>query len=132
VTTGYVVFAHGSRLEAANNAVRRVAEELADAAGCDAVEAAFLDLDHPTLAEAVDLLVSRGARRVAVIPYFLTPGRHLTQDMSALVEEIRARNEGVELVVTNSLDAHPALLKAVLDLARQAFPAAELSEGKTL
>jgi len=132
VTTGYVVFAHGSRLEAANNAVRRVAEELADAGGYDAVEAAFLDLDHPTLAEAVELLVSRGARRVAVIPYFLTPGRHLTQDMSALGEEIRARNEGVEHVVTNSLDAHPALLKAVLDLARQAFPAAEPSEGKTL
>ncbi len=130
--TGFVVFAHGSRLEAANEAVRRVADALADAGGYEAVEAAFLDLTHPTLAEAVDLLVSRGARRVAVIPYFLTPGRHLTQDMSALVEEIRARHGELELVVTDSLDAHPALLKAVLDRARQAFPAVEPSEGKTL
>ena len=45
--TGFIVFAHGSRVEGANESVGAVAAELARAGGYELVEAAFLDLRPP-------------------------------------------------------------------------------------
>ena len=52
--TGIIVFAHGSRIEPANEAVRNVAAELARAGEFRYVQAAFLELGHPDLTSAVD------------------------------------------------------------------------------
>ena len=93
MTTGIIVFAHGSRIEPANQAVRKAAAELARAGDYPHVEAAFLELGRPSLEEAADLLVSRGVERVVIIPYFLTPGMHLERDLPALVERISKKNK---------------------------------------
>jgi sirohydrochlorin ferrochelatase len=91
VTTGYVVFAHGSRIEAANQAVREVASELARAGLFDQVAAAFLELGDPDLDGAVAQLAQRGVERIVVIPYFLTLGTHLERDLPRIVAEISNR-----------------------------------------
>jgi sirohydrochlorin ferrochelatase len=118
VSTGFVVFAHGSRIESANQAVRAVAAELAQAGGFDQVEAAFLELGQPDLDGAVSLLAARGIRRIVIIPYFLTLGIHLERDLPAIVDRISQAYEGVELVTTPPLDGHPALLQILLDRAK--------------
>jgi len=117
--TGIVVFAHGSRIESANHAVRDVADRLA-ASGRYAVEPAFLELGQPDLAGAVARLVSRGAERIVVIPYFLTLGTHLQRDLPRLAADVAERYEHVEIHVTAPLDGHPALLQALIDRASQA------------
>ena len=117
--TGVVVFAHGSRIESANQAVRDVAERMANS-GYYAVEPAFLELGVPDLAGAVERLVSRGASRIVVIPYFLTLGTHLHRDLPRLASDVARRYQNVEIEVTAPLDGHPALLQALLDRASQA------------
>jgi len=117
--TGFVVFAHGSRVESANQAVRDVAERLA-ASGGYAVEAAFLELGKPDLAGAADRLVSRGVTRIVVIPYFLTLGTHMQRDLPRLAADAARRHRNLEIQVTAPLDGHPALLDALLDRAGQA------------
>jgi len=117
VSTGIVVFAHGSRIASANDAVRAVTADLMKAGSFDQVETAFLELGHPDLAEAVARLVGRGARRIVVIPYFLTLGTHLERDLPALVNRMAGQYKGVEFVVTPPLDGHPALLQILLDRA---------------
>jgi hypothetical protein len=77
VTAGIVVFAHGSRVESANEAVRRVAAAAAREGAFEHVVAAFLELGQPDLAGAVELLAARGVRRVLVTPYFLTDGTQM-------------------------------------------------------
>ena len=76
----FVVFAHGSSVESANEAVRAVSAELASAGGY-LVETAFLDPVRPSLNEAVMALAARGATDIVVIPYFLTLGLHLQRDL---------------------------------------------------
>jgi sirohydrochlorin ferrochelatase len=49
VSTGYVVFAHGSSIESANEAVRVVAAEMARRGGFETVVAAFLEGGQPDL-----------------------------------------------------------------------------------
>ncbi len=115
--TGYVVFAHGSSVASANDAVRVVAAEFARREGHPAVEVGFLEGGRPDLAGAVALLAGRGIGNIVVIPYFLTLGTHLQRDLPKLVEQARAAHPGVRIQVTPPLDGHPALLEALADRA---------------
>jgi sirohydrochlorin ferrochelatase len=124
--TAFVVFAHGSRVESANQAVREVAARMAES-GHYAVEPAFLELGQPDLAGAAALLVARGATRIVVIPYFLTLGTHLQRDLPRLVENTARQIGHVEMEVTAPLDGHPALLQALLDRAGEAREPAKKS-----
>ena len=118
MSTGIIVFAHGSRIESANQAVRSVAAELARLGSLDAVEAAFLELGRPDLEGAVGLLAARGVRRILVIPYFLTPGTHLERDLPRIVADISHKNSDLEIAVSAPLDGHPALVEILLDRVR--------------
>jgi sirohydrochlorin ferrochelatase len=117
--TGIVVFAHGSKVESANEAVRAVAAELARLGGYELVEAAFLELAGPDLKGAIGRLVMLGAERVVVIPYFLTLGRHAAEDLPALVAEVEAVHPGLSVVVTAPLDGHTAMPGILLDRVRE-------------
>ena len=119
--SGYVIFAHGSRIESANEAVYFVAGEMARTGGLDLVEVAFLDCAPPGLSEAVERIVKRGASRVVIIPYFLTLGTHLQRDLPRIVDRIRRRHEGIEFSITAPLDGHPALAGILLDRANKAI-----------
>src|SRR5579863_849114 len=119
---GYIVFAHGSSIESANEAVRVVARDLAQAGGYDCVVAAFLEGGRPDLSAAVGELAARGVSRVIVLPYFLTLGLHLQRDLPRLVEEARRANPGLDIEVTAPLDGHPAMAEALVDRARACKP----------
>jgi sirohydrochlorin ferrochelatase len=115
--TGYVVFAHGSSVESANDAVRAVTGQLKDRAGYEAVETAFLEGGKPDLQGAVKNLTVRGVDAIVVIPYFLTLGLHLQRDLPRLIKEIEDAKPGLRIRVTPPLDGHPAMIEALLDRA---------------
>jgi sirohydrochlorin ferrochelatase len=117
--TGIIVFAHGSRIEPANQSVRAVAADLARAGNFAHVEAAFLELGQPALDGAVTALLSKGITRIVVIPYFLTLGMHLERDLPRLIDALAQAHPGLAISVTPPLDGHPALLQALLDRATQ-------------
>lgn len=119
--TGYIVFAHGSSIESANEAVRQVAADMARRGSLDLVEAAFLEGGRPDLAGALDAMAGK-VSRVVVVPYFLTLGLHLQRDLPRLIENVRRAHPGVEIQVTPPLDQHPAMVDALLDRAREATP----------
>ncbi len=114
--TGIVIFAHGSPIESANQAVRDVAAQ----AGFELFETAFLDPVRPSLPEAVKRLVDRGASRILVIPYFLTLGLHMQRDLPVIVRDLSRIYTGMDIRVTPPLDGHPALREILLDRARDA------------
>lgn len=116
--TGYIVFAHGSSIESANEAVRSVAAKLAQRGNLDAV-AAFLEGGRPDLKTAAKEMASRGIGQLVVVPYFLTLGLHLQRDLPKLIDEVRSACPGLEVEVTPPLDGHPAMVEALLDRALQ-------------
>lgn len=117
--TGYIVFAHGSSIESANEAVRAVARELAAAGGYRSVIAAFLEGGKPDLSTAAGELAAQGVSRAVVIPYFLTLGLHLQRDLPRIISAVRRAHPGIEIEVTAPLDGHPAMVEALLDRARE-------------
>ncbi|MCC7499906.1 MAG: CbiX/SirB N-terminal domain-containing protein [Bryobacterales bacterium] len=118
--TGLILFAHGSTAEPANEAVRRITADVAWQGGVELAETAFLESGDPDLSGAVGRLLARGAGRIVVVPYFLTPGMHLRRDLPRLVEEARQAHGNPDINVAPPLDGHPALVSIVLDRFRSA------------
>ncbi|HLJ17679.1 MAG TPA: CbiX/SirB N-terminal domain-containing protein [Bryobacteraceae bacterium] len=115
--TGYIVFAHGSPIEAANEAVRAVTAEFARSGGYLLVEPAFLEQAQPDLPAAAARLAASGAKRIVVIPYFLTLGLHLQRDLPRIVQSIAGLYPELQIEVTPPLDGHRGLLEVLLDRA---------------
>jgi sirohydrochlorin ferrochelatase len=118
--TALVVFAHGSTVAAANQAIHDMAARVAARSGYVS-EAAFLEIAEPDLPRAVKSLVERGASRIVVLPYFLAPGRHAERDLPRIIGEIREDLRGiykeVKIEAAANLDGHPALVGILLDRA---------------
>jgi sirohydrochlorin ferrochelatase len=119
--TGIAIFAHGSAIESANEAVRRVVAQFASLGEFDVVEPCFLELGEPDLAGAVARLVERGASRIVVVPYFLTLGKHLQRDLPRIVSSIERIHPGVQITVAPPLDGHPTLAAILVDRVKAAL-----------
>lgn len=119
--TGIIVFAHGSSVESANDAVRAVTAAVARLGDYTLVETAFLEMAQPDLPEAVDRMAAQGAGRIVVVPYFLTLGIHLKRDLPRIVEESSRKHPGLRIDVTEPLDGHPALQQIVYERAQKAL-----------
>jgi sirohydrochlorin ferrochelatase len=117
--TGYVIFAHGSSVESANDAVRAVVAQASAAGDLEPCETAFLEGGRPGLSDAVAAVAARGASEVVVIPYFLTLGLHLQRDLPELVRAVERNVPGVSIRVTAPLDGHPALSAILVQRARE-------------
>lgn len=121
MSTGFIIFAHGSRLAGANEAVCAAAARFARSGHYDLVEVAYLDCTPPGLVTAVGRLVESGARRVIVIPYFLTLGRHTAEDLPRIAAEASRAHQNVRIEITPPLDGHPGLAEVLLARAREAL-----------
>ena len=118
--TALILFAHGSKVAEANQAIHSMAARVASKSGY-VTQAAFLEIADPDLPRAVDALVERGASRIVVLPYFLAPGRHAERDLPRIIQQIRERlqsiHKEVRIEAAANLDGHPALVNILLDRA---------------
>ncbi|CAM9613895.1 unnamed protein product [Ectocarpus sp. 12 AP-2014] len=100
---GVIVCDHGSRRENANTMLFEVAERYRSFSGFEIVEAAHMELAKPSIEEAFDRCVAAGAQKVVLHPFFLSPGRHVTSDIPALMVAAAKRHPGVDWVVSEPL-----------------------------
>jgi sirohydrochlorin ferrochelatase len=112
--TAVILVDHGSRRAESNDQLLEVAAAYRRHSKQRVVEPAHMELAEPSLATAFKRCVEAGAMRVIVVPYFLAPGRHWTEDIPRLAAEAASPYRGVEHVVTAPLGIHPLLL-AVID-----------------
>jgi sirohydrochlorin ferrochelatase len=109
-----VLVDHGSRRAEANATLEEVAALVRAAAPGRVVRVAHMELEPPTLADAIDACATSGAREVIVCPYFLAPGSHSTDDIPRLARAAAARHPGLAVRVSEPLGAHPKLAELVL------------------
>jgi sirohydrochlorin ferrochelatase len=119
MTTALLLIAHGSREEEANADLHHVAAGLAGR-GHAVVEACFLELAGPGVEEGARRCVARGARRVVLVPYFLSAGVHVRRDLGELRARLAAAHPGVEFRLAEPLGRHPLLLDVVAERVREA------------
>lgn len=110
---GLLLVAHGSRRQAANDEVRRLAARLRARLRreFELTECAFLELAEPGIPAGLHALVEGGARDIVILPYFLVAGNHVANDIPAIVDAARARYPSVRLQVKPYLGASDALIE---------------------
>jgi sirohydrochlorin ferrochelatase len=110
-----VLVDHGSREAEANALLEGLAARLRERLPGRTVQAAHMEISAPTIAEAVDACVAAGAREIVVVPFFLSPGRHVREDVPRLAAEAAARHRGVSVRIAGPVGLHPAMLEILLE-----------------
>ena len=106
---GIVLFAHGARDARWALPLERLQRELARARPQVSVQIAFLELQRPSLAEALAQLTAAGCRHIDIAPIFWSQGNHLAQDLPALVREFTQREVGVRIRILPVLSELPGM-----------------------
>lgn len=112
---GVVVVDHGSRRAESNELLNEVVAMFLRVSRLPIVEPAHMELAEPSIAAAFDRCVQRGAETVVVFPYFLSPGRHWSQDIPALAAAAAEKHPGVRHLVTSPLGLHELLGKVMCE-----------------
>jgi sirohydrochlorin ferrochelatase len=117
-----LLIAHGSRRETANREIRQLTAQLAERLGgsFDHVGSCFLELADPDIPAAIDDAVANGANTIVILPYFLATGRHVAEDIPAIVGEKQAQYPDVHFHTAAYPGAAPEILDLLTALARSA------------
>ena len=114
---GLLLVDHGSRRAEANAQLDDMAARVRRTRPDAVVAAAHMEIAAPSIADGFAALVTQGATRVVVLPYFLSDGRHLSADIPALATEAAAKHPGVTVTIGKALGPHDALAALLLERA---------------
>ncbi|RMG38007.1 MAG: cobalamin biosynthesis protein CbiX [Gammaproteobacteria bacterium] len=114
-----LLVAHGSRRAASNEEVRALTRRLAARAGerFGHVACAFLELADPSIPEGIQACIDAGADQVIVLPYFLSAGRHVIEDIPAEVRVKQEEHPQVQIRIAPYLGAAGGIEALLLDAA---------------
>jgi sirohydrochlorin ferrochelatase len=119
VTTAILLIAHGSRKAAANDDLVRIAEQIQARWPNTIVEIAYLELAEPTIPQGAKACVLRGASEVRMLPFFLSPGSHVVDDLDRFRSEFAKEFPDVTFVLCPPLGLHPLLIDILLERLEQ-------------
>lgn len=116
-----VLVCHGSRRPETKLEFDQTARDLAVLGGFARVRSAYMELAEPSIPEALEDVIGQGARRIFVLPWFLNTGRHLAEDIPAIVDGVRARHPGTDIRILQHVGGHPGLLQLLADIVGEAL-----------
>jgi sirohydrochlorin ferrochelatase len=115
-----LLIAHGSRRPEANADLEFIAAGIRERGRYPIVQTSFLELAEPGIEAGGTLCVERGAAEVILLPYFLSPGIHVVEDLTEARARLAERFPGVSFTLAEPLGRHPRLLDIVEERAREA------------
>jgi sirohydrochlorin cobaltochelatase len=117
MSTGIILFAHGSRDPLWRLPIESVAADIRARQPGAAVRCAYLELCIPSLPEAAAELVLAGASRLRVFPLFFGVGKHAREDLPLLIDQIRAAHPEVVVELLPAAGEYPQLTALMADIA---------------
>lgn len=114
-----LLVAHGSRRKASNQEVIELTDKLAALAGTDfdLVRACFLELADPGIEITVTECADLGVRDITVIPYFLSAGLHVAEDVPKELSKAAQQHKGLNITVCSHIGAISAMPELLLNTA---------------
>jgi sirohydrochlorin ferrochelatase len=114
-----LVIAHGSRRAASNQEIIDLIEILATKTTYYVtIQAAFLELTSPSISESIERCVEKGATEVIVLPYFLSAGRHVSEDIENALTPKRLEYPQLTITIKPHIGAADGMAEMLLNLAK--------------
>ncbi|HXV27387.1 MAG TPA: CbiX/SirB N-terminal domain-containing protein [bacterium] len=114
----YLIIAHGSREQEANQAFFDFLERFRKTFPSRQVQGAFLELARPSIPEAIKSCIQDQATEIVVMPLMFFSGRHVKTDIPQLIQEAKSKYPKVDFHYTGPLADHPMLLSLLDEKAK--------------
>ncbi len=114
MSSAILLVAHGSRRQEANADLVRLAEMVSAEVGDRIVEIGYLELASPTIPEGLRKCADRGAHAVSILPYFLSPGDHVSRDLVQFRDEFQKEHPEISCNVCPPIGLHSLLVELLL------------------
>jgi sirohydrochlorin ferrochelatase len=108
-----ILLGHGSRVQDAGKQMEEVSSLLKRKYGLPVVETCYMSRLGPHLQAVLETVVSGGAKRVIVIPYFLHGGLHILLDIPEMLQEEARKYPEVSIVFGANLGFDELLVDLV-------------------
>lgn len=119
--TDLLLVAHGSRRQASNDEIRLMAKKTGEATQqYTNVHCAFLELCEPSIPNGIRQCILNGAKKVVVLPCFLSAGRHVAVDIPEEVAIVQNEHPEVDIKIAPYIGASIDLIDLLLNLAKLA------------
>lgn len=102
---------HGSRLSKASEEAANFINKCMRNNNANIQEYGFLELSEPTIEEAFERCVSRGAKTVKVIPVLLLTAAHAKKDIPEKLAEMKAKFPYVKILYGRPIGVHPGMVE---------------------
>ena len=110
-----ILVGHGSRAPGFDSAMKRVAARLRRG-DFRSVRCAFLEISTPSIPDALRSAIRQGATEVRVVPYFVSSGRHIRNDIPAILTAERKRwGKAARIVLCPYLGFDERIVRVVED-----------------
>jgi sirohydrochlorin cobaltochelatase len=128
-----ILFAHGARDARWSAPLTALAEAIRAQAGGASVRSAFLELQTPTLPEALEAAASEGARRIHVLPVFWAAAGHVDNALPPMLAEFNGHHPQIVVRTLPVLSELPGMLDFIArtvaeTLTPAPFPASNRAE----
>jgi sirohydrochlorin ferrochelatase len=117
-----LLVAHGSRRAEANADLVRLAEMISDKVDEEIIEIGYLELTEPTIPDGLKKCAERGATEVAILPYFLSQGSHVSSDLVKFKEDFIAKYPEIACTVCPPIGLHDKLVELMLIRLKEVSP----------
>ncbi len=98
---GLVLIGHGSKLPHNRENLEKLADIMRERSSFKVVEISFMVKNTPTIPEAIDIIAKKGVKKIVLVPAFLAPGVHTTQEIPELIgvkdKESQLSAKGIQL-----------------------------------
>lgn len=115
MSSAILVVAHGSRRAAANADLLKIADMIAAQRPAEIVEIGYLELTTPSIPDGLRACAARGATSVAILPYFLSAGAHVSSDLVEFRQAFIEEFPQISCVVCPPLGIDSRLIDLMLD-----------------
>lgn len=122
IKNALILIAHGSRKESSNTEVQSLTKKVSQLAKekYAITQVAFLEFAEPSLGQAIEVCILKGAVSIIILPYFLASGNHVTQDIPSLVKEAENRHPDVSITLTSHLGSSEGIASLLCAMALEA------------
>ena len=117
MTTGIVLFAHGSRDPLWRLPIEAVAAAILQQQPAVHVRCTYLELCEPSLQYAASDLIANSVSKIRVLPLFLGVGKHAREDLPLLIAALRESYPDVAVELLPTVGESPALIALMADIA---------------
>ena len=111
-----LLVSHGSHTPKTKEEVSLLANILRQRFPSVIVELAFLEIESPNISEGIDICAFQNAIQIVVTLNFLNSGRHVDEDIPAIVLAAQEKYPQIQFSITKPIGQHPKISNLFFDL----------------